>query len=493
MGNKLRSASVLFILVTLLLGMSASIQALGVSFTLYGQVFDTDGTTPLDGVTVRITNLETGSSLDPVVTADGGWYLVNLGNLKPNEAHNAGDSIQIAADDGVCKRNTVVVARGVTSPQVVNVFLQMDSTAPQFTEVKPADGVCVMDSTPEICANYTDDIGIDTGSVIIRVDGTDVTACAVVTASSICYTPTTSLTEGMHTVTVNVSDLCGHQNSTSWSFTVDTAAPVVVFLEPPTPVNNSELQTNFFTVTVTATESGCGIDEVLLNWNGSTYWMFATAQDEYSLELTDLLKGEYSYFVQASDIAGNIGQTETRVVKINVTALSLTSGFTIISMPLDDPTVVDAAALATKIGANCNEVVKWDSATQSFISYVPGVPLNNFAIAGGEGYFLNLNNPTVIAFSGPGWPSPFAISLPAAFSIIGLPVNDASVTDASTLAAKIGANCIELVKWDSATQSYVSYIPGVPLNNFATAGGEGYFANLNNPAMVTFVGTPWHD
>jgi hypothetical protein len=493
MGNKLRSASVLFILVTLLLGMSASIQAIGVSFTIYGQVFDTDGTTPLDGVTVRITNLETGSSLDPVVTADGGWYLVNLGNLKPNEAHSAGDSIQIAADDGVCKRNTVVVARGVTTPQVVNVFLQMDTTAPQFTGVKPADEVCVMDSTPEICANYTDDIGIDTGSVIITVDGTDVTASAAVTASSVCYTPATSLSEGMHTVTVNVSDLCGHQNSTSWSFTVDTAAPVVVFLEPPTPVNNSELQTNFFTVTVTATESGCGIDEVLLNWNGSTYWMFTTAQDEYSLELTDLSKGEYSYFVQASDIAGNIGQTETRVVKINVTALSLTSGFSIISMPLDDPTVVDAATLATKIGANCNEVVKWDSATQSFISYVPGVPLNNFAIAGGEGYFVNLNNPTVVGFSGPGWPSPFGISLPAAFSIIGLPVNDASVTDASTLAAKIGANCIELVKWDSATQSYVSYIPGVPLNNFATAGGEGYFVNLNNPTTVTFVGTPWHD
>ena len=495
--NKLRIASVLVILVTLLFGMSASIQAIGVSFTLYGQVFDTDGTTPLDGVTVRITNLETGSSLDPMVTAGGGYYTANLGNLKPNEAHSAGDNIQIAADDGACKQNTVVFARGTTSPQQVNVILQADTTAPQFTAVKPAGGVCTMDSTPEICANYTDNIGIDTGSVLITVDGADVSTSAVVTTSSVCYTPTTSLSEGMHAVTVNVSDLCGHLTSTSWSFTVDTQAPVVVFLEPPTPANNSVLQTGIITVTVTATESGCGMDEVLLNWNGTAYMMFATAQNEYSLELTGLSNGQYSYFVQASDIAGNVGQTATRIVNLNITeytmTLSLTSGFTIISPPLDDPAVTDAATLATKIGANCNEVVNWDSGSQTFSSFVPGVPLNNFAIAGGEGYFVNLNNPTVIAFSGPGWPSPFGVSLPVGFSIIGLPVDDAAVSDASTLTAKIGANCIELVKWDSATQSYVSYIPGVPLNNFATAGGEGYFANLNNPTAITFAGTAWHD
>jgi hypothetical protein len=248
--NKLRSASVLLILVTLLFGMSASIQALGVSFSIYGQVFDTDGTTPVDGVTVTVTNLETGSSLDPVVTSAGGYYVVNLANLKPNEAHSAGDSIQITADDGAGKRNTVVVARATASPQQVNVILQ----------------------------NYT--------------------------------------------------------------------TPQVAFLEPPTPANNSEVQTGRITVTVTASSSS-GIDEVLLNWNGTAYMMFATAQDEYSFELTGLSNGQYSYFVQASDIAGNVGQTETRVVTINITTytmtLSLTSGFTIISPPLDDPTVTDAA------------------------------------------------------------------------------------------------------------------------------------------------------
>jgi hypothetical protein len=496
MEKKLTKVGVILIVLTVALGMSASIQAIGVSFTFYGQVFDTDGSTPVDGVTVTVTNLATGSSVDPTVTASGGWYSVNLGNLKPNEAHSDGDNLQIVATDGACKISTTFVARAATSPQQANVILQADTTAPQVIGSKPAAGVCVTDGTPEICANYSDDIGINTSSVMMTVDGTDVTANATVTASSVCYTPATSLAEGEHTVLVNVSDLCGHQNSTSWTFTVDTVAPAVAFIAP-TPANNTEVSVDYVTFAVTATEAGCGINEVLLNWNGTTYWMFAIAQDEYSLELTGLSNGLYTYFVQASDIAGNVGQTETRMLRLNRTSYtvtrSLASGFNIISLPLNDTAVTTASTLATKIGANCSEVVKWNSASQAFISYVPGVPLNNFAIAGGEGYFVNLNNPTVIAFSGAGWASPFTISLPTAFSIIGLPINDVSVTTASTLAAKIGANCTELVKWNSATQSYVSYVPGVPLNNFATAGGEGYFANLNNPTVVTFEGVPWHD
>jgi hypothetical protein len=115
MGKKLMRMGVILIVVTVLLGLSASIQAIGVSFTIYGQVLDTDGTTSVDGVTVTVTNLETGSSVPPEVTASGGWYSVNLGNLKPNEAHSAGDSIQIVADDGSCKRNTTVVARAAGS------------------------------------------------------------------------------------------------------------------------------------------------------------------------------------------------------------------------------------------------------------------------------------------------------------------------------------------------------------------------------------------
>jgi hypothetical protein len=128
MKRKLATLATSAILVAALIGLMIPVQALGTPFTIYGQVFDSDGTTPVDGVTVTVTNLATGSSVTPEVTASGGWYSVNLGNLQPNEAHAAGDNIEISADDGAGKTSTMVVPRAASSPQLVNLVLQPAET-----------------------------------------------------------------------------------------------------------------------------------------------------------------------------------------------------------------------------------------------------------------------------------------------------------------------------------------------------------------------------
>ncbi|MGC9444596.1 MAG: carboxypeptidase-like regulatory domain-containing protein [Candidatus Methanospirareceae archaeon] len=104
-----------------LIGLLLPVQALGTPFVIYGQVLD--GTTPVDGATVTVTNLATGSSVSPAVTADGGWYVVDLAHLEPNEAHAAGDSIEITAS-GAGGTVTTVVARAAESPQLVRVTLE---------------------------------------------------------------------------------------------------------------------------------------------------------------------------------------------------------------------------------------------------------------------------------------------------------------------------------------------------------------------------------
>jgi len=128
MKRKLATLATSVILVAALIGLMIPVQALGTPFTIYGQVFDSDGTTPVDGVTVMVTNLATTSSVPSTVTASGGWYSVNLGNLKPNEAHAAGDNIEISADDGAGKTSTTVVPRAASSPQLVNLVLQIEPT-----------------------------------------------------------------------------------------------------------------------------------------------------------------------------------------------------------------------------------------------------------------------------------------------------------------------------------------------------------------------------
>jgi len=47
---------------------------------VHGQVFDTGGTPPLDGVEVIVTDQNTGDSLSNI-TSMGGWYSVNLANM----------------------------------------------------------------------------------------------------------------------------------------------------------------------------------------------------------------------------------------------------------------------------------------------------------------------------------------------------------------------------------------------------------------------------
>ena len=125
------------VLVVALVGLLLPVQAVGTPFVIYGQVFDTNGKTPLDGVTVTVTNLATGSSVSPEVTANGGWYLVDLAHLAPNETHTAGDSIEITAT-GAGGTKTTVVARAAESPQLVRLTLEGGSgagTVPGFGAV----------------------------------------------------------------------------------------------------------------------------------------------------------------------------------------------------------------------------------------------------------------------------------------------------------------------------------------------------------------------
>jgi hypothetical protein len=90
-----------------------------------------------------------------------------------------------------------------------------------------------------------------------------------------------------------------------------------------------------------------------------------------------------------------------------------------------------------------------------------------------------------------GVPPYITVDLVTGYNLLSLPVNDSSVTNASTLATKIGVNCTEIVKWDSIKQRYVSYIPGWIVNDFDIRAGEGYFVNVNNPTTVVFTGVPW--
>jgi len=103
----------------------------------------------------------------------------------------------------------------------------VDDSPPTITDLVPVDEAIVTDATPAISAVLADDgSGIDTETAVMTVGGEPVVA--TVTESSVTYTPSVDLSQGEHSVTVDVSDVAGNPSTITWSFSVDTVKPTVV-------------------------------------------------------------------------------------------------------------------------------------------------------------------------------------------------------------------------------------------------------------------------
>ena len=104
---------------------------------------------------------------------------------------------------------------------------------------------------------------------------------------------------------------------------VDTTAPVIQFVTPPTPINNAEVNVNYVNVTVNVTDTLNLIDTIaVLWWDGTNETMtnigYAGNEAQFNFNKTGLTDGTYSYKVYANDTAGNMGVSETRVVIVNI-------------------------------------------------------------------------------------------------------------------------------------------------------------------------------
>ena len=211
------------------------------------------------------------------------------------------------------------------------------------------------------------------------------------------------------------------------------------------------------------------------------------------LNVSDAEGGEYIVNVTATS-QGNANDTITTVTRVECRfTIDFDTGYNMISLPVNDTAVKNASSLATEIGENCTQISKWDTVAQQYVTYIPGFPLNDFDVVGGDGYFVKMTDPATVIFTGKGWESPFTISLVTGYNMIGIPVNDTSIINASLLATDIGGNCTQISKWDTVAQQYVTYIPGFPLNDFDVVGGDGYFVKMTDPATVIFEGEAWSD
>jgi len=135
-------------------------------------------------------------------TANSGW-LVKL----TNEGQNG--NVSYTSRDG---------AAGQTPRLVLEIESAAADATPPTLAVRSPESIVVGDDTPEIAVEYADGgSGVDLGSLLVRVDGGDVTdGCAVAASSAVCEPP--PLAAGVHLVTAEVGDLAGNLASAELSF-----------------------------------------------------------------------------------------------------------------------------------------------------------------------------------------------------------------------------------------------------------------------------------
>jgi hypothetical protein len=198
---------------------------------------------------------------------------------------------------------------GITQLNIPLTSEAVDTTGPTITNLLPADDSTVAMDTPTISANYTDPSGIDNTSIVLKVDDVDVTGNATKSGNGVSYTPAAALSDGEHTVYLEVKDASNNSNAANvtWSFTVDTELPVITH----TPVT-SATEGEKITITATITDNiGLTALSVFYRVTGTESYvgesMSFVSGDNYTFDIpaSVVTTAGVEYYIWASDGINN--------------------------------------------------------------------------------------------------------------------------------------------------------------------------------------------
>ncbi|MEW6063038.1 MAG: tandem-95 repeat protein [Nanoarchaeota archaeon] len=197
-----------------------------------------------------------------------------------------------ALADGVYNVNITITDFGGASVSDTSKTITIDNTAPTITINNIQDGAYYNTTiTPDI--TISDLNGVVSNSTYL---------------DSAPYTGN-PITDGLHTLEVNATDIAGNLATTLISFTVDTIAPVVTIDPVITPTNVSVQ-----TITGTFTDANIAnitVNGVLANLGAGTY--DATIS---------LVEGNNVIDVIATDLANNIGTASTNILLDTIAPLT---------------------------------------------------------------------------------------------------------------------------------------------------------------------------
>ncbi|MFC1753981.1 Ig-like domain-containing protein, partial [Thermoproteota archaeon] len=226
---------------------------------------------------------------------------------------------------------------GVTYPgnnANATLYITTDTDDPVVNLLGPSDSIFTTVDQPTFNFEFTDTLS-ENASCTLWIDGVGLDMNASTpNATNTTLVANTSLSEGLHSWTVNCTDLSGNEGTAvPRTITVDTNAPVVNLISP----DADNLTTGSPTMIFNFTDALSSTASCSLLINGTEYGTNAATANASSTSITAspaLASGSYAWTVNCTDGAGNEGTVAERPIHIDadvplVTLISPAAGVTV--------------------------------------------------------------------------------------------------------------------------------------------------------------------
>lgn len=257
----------------------------------------------LNGTWYSLTYNSTSGKYEATLTAPG------------STSYNLADHIypmQIKATNTAGTATTVDTTNGTVGNALK--LRVLETVKPTISITSPGAGSYVTNNKQPIVFQLRDESGgsgIAISTLSLEIDGGTAVSngssgmvCNAVTNGYDCtYTPQTALSDGPHTVTVNISDNDGNAAAqTSRAYTVDTVPPV---LNVTNPANNFLTNTAALTVQGTTNDATSSAVTVKIKLNSVDQGAVTVSGGAFTKSLT-LASGSNTIVVTATDAAGKV-------------------------------------------------------------------------------------------------------------------------------------------------------------------------------------------
>ncbi len=397
----------------------------------------------------------------------------------------------------------------------------VDNVAPTIAIVSPAASANITENKPLIAATYTDaDSAVDNATAGMTVDTKSVTPDTR-TVTEITYTPSVSanLSDGSHTVTVDVKDLAGNAALQKiWSFTVDTIAPAITG-EDVTPGTVKPDIANTLVFTATVTDATSGVANVTIDLSNIDEGTLAMTADDsiYTANVTTTIadEGDYILTITATDEAGKESTAEVTLVVskdiispvINSLAITYLYGD---SVPPGDTVTISAnvtdnlAVQTVQAACDAFETTPIDLANGVGDIYTveaeiaAGTPWGDYTVTiTATDTKANAAIPVTANLTVVSGATGYEIELVEGWNLVSLPLipdsdNISVVISAANLASANVSNVAGIRAYDPATGLFPYYDPDLGSGDLATMeDGVGYWVFMDVADTLTVTGRQW--